>query len=119
MTKNEKIIQEIIKHAHQQGNMTFLAVEKIFSWHGFDFDGNQYPPMTQSENLLVWDGWNTEALDLFKEALDRGQLEAKYCGIVPYLVDGGGLACPLATEVKDYDEPHWAPVFFNKKGASR
>ncbi len=59
-------------------------------------------------------GMSTEFFQVIAEALRTHRIETKPTQVLVYLIDGEALNMPLAKSLRQYKEPHWLPVAFNK-----
>ncbi len=104
----QKIVEKILKDDH----VSFVEIEKIFKEEGFDFEGDQTLLPVKQENLIIWGGWNVEAVNIIHEILATEPICMQNTGFLTYFIDGGFCELPIAKKLKNYKTLRWIPMVF-------
>lgn len=92
------------------GPMTFSELEVLMEEEIFDYRGDLEITDPHNSNIVLWNGWNEDAVDVFNSLVARGAevLDAEledYRRLYRRVPD-----LPLAVDRRcAYTSPHWAP----------
>ena len=114
------IKEKLEKELEFQGDMYFPEIERFFEDNNFDYKGDKTLRLSDNSSIIVWNGWNQEAIDL----ICKNNHVALRCfnNMIEVMLSGGGLNLPIAKKDNyKYKKPHWLPGQLiwikNKKGA--
>lgn len=107
MSVLEKMKEAILGAVH--GGTSFVDLERLPGFKG----GDRTIGVGGFENLVAWSGMTEVAENALVELVRDGKILMRPTSVMIYGFDGGGLSLPVAHKMKDYSEPHWAPVVFN------
>lgn len=112
------IKDKILTYIQEKPGTSYAEIERIFSAEGFDYTGDlaqtageQYP------NIILWAGWNKQAVDIISELVGSGSVQRVPCDLLIYLIDGKTLGFPLQKDSNNHKRPHWMPCVFTAKAA--
>lgn len=104
-----EISNVIFDYVKTKRYVSFVEIENIFLKSGFEYRGNLAILHPSISNVVVWIGWNQEAVDVIKEVVDMG-VHYVPTAVLTYLIDGKVLDLPVARARKDFKKVHWVPV---------
>lgn len=122
---NKEIKEKLEKELEFQGNMYFPEIERFFENNNFNYKGDKTLRLSDNSSIIVWNGWNQEAVDLICGMIsNKNNHVALRCfnNMIEVMLSGGGLNLPIAKKDNyKYKKPHWLPGQLiwikNKKGA--
>jgi len=106
----DRIKVDIVKIIKQVENVTFVEIEKYFEKIGFDYQGDILI-CKEHENIIVWDGWNAQAIGIIHELIDSKLISMKPTDDLLYFIDGKILTLPVYKGDRPFKQ--WLPVEFN------
>ena len=117
MTKHD-ITAKILKYIKKNNGVNYAQIEHIFEECDFRYQGSleeivseQYP------NIVLWAGWNEEALEILGELLRSGSVVRVPYELLIYMIDGKMLTYPIQKDSRSHSSPHWLPCVFTAKAA--
>ncbi len=110
MDGKERVKQAILNYILEKDQVTYIEVERIFNEHSFEFKGDRSITSGMNEFVVLWNGWNKEAINIVNELFDARLIKAEPTQPINYIIDGGDLNLPLVKGVHRYKEDHWLPV---------
>lgn len=112
-----KLSSEILEYIKVNPGTSFVEIERIFEQNGFDYKGDLAITSERHENLIFWNGWNKQAIDVLEELLYNELIVRKPTQTLMYFIDGKVLDMPIAQHYKKRENPCWFPISFsvNKK----
>lgn len=110
---------EIIKKIYRDDHVSFVEVERIFEKYQFDYRGDKTLHHEEYPHLIIWAGWNEEAVDLVADVLKQEAICLQTTHNLTYLIDGGGLSVPIAKGIKNYKKDHWLPMVLRPESKCR
>lgn len=70
----------------------------------------------QECTLLIWSDLEQNLVTALCQMMDSGEIEARPCPVLVYLIDGCVLQMPIAKQMKrPYKKTHWLPVTLSIK----
>jgi len=115
----EEIKNKMESYIHEKKGVTFIELERIMTDAGFNWEGQMGFGVLE-KNLIYWQGWNQDAIDLFNELTQEKAVETDTTAPLTYMIDGRVLTIPQATRYQKYKKPHWVPIILNpKKGGKK
>ena len=90
---------------------SFVDLEREFE---DEMKGDWNLSMNNFNNLVLWSGVNSEFSDAISQLHSEKKIKFIYegpdIGQLNYAMDGLLMELPIATEFREYDEPHWLPI---------
>lgn len=111
MMIKEKIIEKILRDDY----VSFREIERIFKEEGFEFEGDQTLLPVKHENLIIWGGWNEEAVNIIHDILANEPICMENTAFLTYFIDGGFYDMPVAKKLKSYKTLRWIPMVFRSE----
>ena len=91
--------------------MFFTEIEEIFEKENFDYKGEKSLTFNHNKNLIIWTGWNQEAIEVIEEILKEDYIDAYLCNTIEITLYSTWLGFPIAKGVNyKYTKPHWLPT---------
>jgi len=106
-------IDAVAGFVSERGGVSFVELRDLLSPY-IPVLGDVAMFLPGYENIILWAGMSTEFFQVIAEALRTHRIETKPTQVLVYLIDGEALNMPLAKSLRQYKEPHWLPVAFNK-----
>jgi hypothetical protein len=98
-------IREVLK----RDNVSFAELSRIEGFSGH-LEWIMYP-----SNIVLWGGMSRAAFEALQVIRDEDEYEIVPTTALTYLLEGKQLTYPVAEQVRDYPEPHWCPVVFQRR----
>lgn len=105
----------LLNYIIKKGNVSFVEIEELFEDHSFNYKGEYALMYRKCKGIIIWNGWNNEAIDLISNLMQHKEIELDPCSIMIYLIDGQALKYPLVKSFRSYKEDHWIPMVINKR----
>ncbi|KAF5059811.1 hypothetical protein DSECCO2_332310 [anaerobic digester metagenome] len=115
----QNIKNEIMNYIKTHPGTSYVEIERLFDKLGFEWAGDYCLCSSKCSNVIYWSGWNNEAVQILNELQEEGFIEKTPTEPVIYLIDGKGLNLPLVKSFKQYKNPHWLPIVFNRIGVKK
>ena len=107
----EKICKILLKELEEKGDLFFTEVEEVFEKENFDYKGEKSLTFNHNKNLIVWTGWNQEAIEIIEEILKEDCVDAYSCNPIEVVLHSNWLNFPVAKGINyKYVKPHWLPA---------
>jgi hypothetical protein len=94
------------------GGVSFVEIVQLLEPH-MTVEGDRRLTYPEHPMIVLWDGMSHEFCQLMQELVSEHVLKYSPTEWLVYMADRVILTLPLATEVKEYQEPHWLPVVFD------
>ena len=104
----------LLNYINKKGNVSFVEIEELFEKHSYNYKGDYILKLNGYDNIVMWDGWNNEAIGLIKTLMQKRVIELNSCNVMIYVIDGKSLSYPIAQKLKSYKQEHWIPVVLDK-----
>lgn len=105
-----KIKVNLVRFIKREKRVSFVEIENYFDKIGFDYQGDILI-CKEHENIIVWDGWNAQAIGIIYELLDSELITMKPTDELMYYVGGKILTLPVYRGERPFKQ--WLPVEFN------
>jgi len=109
------ITNKIIEYIKTHTETSFVEIEQIFEDNNFNYKGNRSIASSEHNNVIYWEGWNQEAINIISKVMDSGSIMMHTTQVFTYVIDGKGLSIPIAKCKRHYNNPHWIPIAFTLK----
>lgn len=111
MKIKEKIYNEIIADIKENKDIYFSEIETIFERNKFEYKGNKTILDGENTSILIWAGWNHEAIDIIFKLFNHPNINARPVNnYLEILLQGVDFGLPLAKRRKyAYKKIHWLP----------
>lgn len=110
--QNEAVKQRIVEYIREKGSITYSEIEEVMTAAGYEWQGQLCSCSGVNTNVIIWQGWNSEAFSLVAEMLKSGTLRREPCHWLNYFIGGKYLNLPLAKRFTNYKTDHWLPCLF-------
>lgn len=112
----EEIKNIILDYVRKNNNVSFVEIEELFEKSDFSYKGEySLNNIGGYENIIIWVGWNKEAISLINELMKEKKVYTTTCNVLVYLIDGKYLGYPIAKRLYNYKKVHWAPTVIKRK----
>ena len=118
MSVEQKLYNEILENIKSNKDIYFSEIETIFERYKFDYKGNKVILDGENQSILIWGGWNKEAIDIILKIFNNPNVFCAPLNEIEILLQGILLNYPLAKKRKyKYKELHWIPskLFWSSK----
>lgn len=105
-----------IDYIRKNKSVSWAELEYFFDRIGFDYRGRMRIHSGACENVILWDGWNYNAITLIEDVTASGKVRKAPAGELVYLLDGKVLNYPIVQRNRAYKKPHWLPMIFEARG---
>lgn len=105
-----KIKVNLVRFIKREKRVSFVEIENYFDKIGFVYQGDILI-CKEHENIIIWDGWNTQAIEIIYELLDSELITMKPTDELMYYVGGKILTLPVYRGERPFKQ--WLPVEFN------
>lgn len=104
--------KSVLEYIRKTGDVSYAELQRLFNRLGFDYRGDLeiYSPI--NENVILWCGWNREAIEIMNELKSENLVEQEPVQLLVYIIDGAALRLPLVKRAVNYKTPHWLPLVF-------
>lgn len=102
--------QKLLNFIKNNPRCSFSEIEKLFIQENFDYSGEYVVALDRYENLFFWNGWNSEALNVFGELLEQSKIALFMAHPLEYFTFGKLYTTPIAKRWRSYKKEHWMPV---------
>lgn len=117
-TINKKTDNNVIVNAIRNfisvapGGMDFPQIEAMFKTFNFNYEGCTAFFASHNPSVVLWMGWNDEAIDLLEEVLDDENYYVVPCPAYLYNLKGYSFPFPVIDKGPKYlyREIHWSPA---------
>lgn len=107
----------VLTYINNNQGTSYAELEHLFDELNFEWRGNFDICSGQCENVILWTGWNKEAIEVINNLKRSEKIEQVLTDPIIYLIDGKALNMPIVKKYKDYKKPHWLPVVFTTNKA--
>lgn len=107
------VSSEILEYIRQNAGTSFVEIERIFEQNNFDYKGDMAITSDRYPNLVFWNGWNKQAIDVIDELLYNELILQKPTKAICYYIDGKVLQMPIAQHYRARVSEHWYPIAFS------
>lgn len=94
------------------GGVSFVEIAQLLG-PCMTLEGDRQLTYPGHPMIVLWDGMSHEFCQLMQELVSEHVLKCSPTEWLVYMADRVILPLPLATELIDYQEPHWLPVVFD------
>ena len=110
----DEIKKQILEYIITHKGTSYAELESLLDRLQFEYRGQLEARAGANPNVILWAGWNLEALQMLSELLAAGLIERTPCSPIIYGIDGTMLDYPvLAGDPSRATSPHWLPILFN------
>lgn len=94
------------------GGVSFVEIAQLLEPY-MPVKGDRQLTYPDHPMIVLWDGMSHEFCQLMQELVSEQNLTCSPTEWLVYLADREMLTLPVATELTEYQEPHWLPVVFD------
>ena len=94
------------------GGVSFVEIVQLLESY-MTVEGERQLTYPDHPMIVLWVGMSHEFCQLMRELVSEQVLKCRPTEWLVYLADRAVLTLPLATELAEYQEPHWLPVVFD------
>ena len=105
MKIEQKLYNEILNDIKENKDIYFSEIERIFELNNFDYKGNIDISAGENPSILIWAGWNEQAIKILFKIFKHPRISAKPLSGLEMLMHGKFLGYPLAKR-KNYITRH-------------
>lgn len=110
----EELKQTVLDFIQSHNGTSYAELERLLDRLQYEYRGRHEARAGANPNVILWAGWNKEALELIAELITAGKIERTPCSPVLYAIDGAMLHYPiLAGDPFKASFTQWLPVVFN------
>ena len=112
----EEIKHSLLDYIKSHNGTSYAELERELARLRYEYKGRHEARAGANPYVILWAGWNREALELIGEMLAAGQIERTPCNPVIYAIDGAMLHYPiLSGDPFKASFTQWLPVVFNAR----
>lgn len=109
--------EKLLAYIQANPRSTFSEIEQFFEREKFAYQGEMCIDLRVGSNIMLWDGWSSEAADLLLELLHSGRIVFQSASWIERMCFGKLYGLPIAKRPEhDYKELHWLPVVVSAAG---
>lgn len=114
MTKTE-VKAKVLDYIRRNDGVSYAELEHFFNEIGYNYIGEMVSCSDQSEHIVFWHGWSTEAFEIIAELKREKLIDRDPCTPLIYLVDGIIPHIPIfkGGNYKKLKRDRWLPCVFN------
>ena len=109
-TSVESIKENILRIVQERGPVTFADINNHVEGFKSNEETTSWIRNPHGKNMYAWIGMTENGAEAIKQLIKEYVVILNSCPMVNYLCDGTIPAIPVASEDKDYAEPHWSPM---------
>lgn len=110
--KQDLVKKAVLEYIKDHPGTSYVNIESLFDELGFEWKGDYMSTLPGYPSVVLWGGWNQEALAVISDLLNEKLIERVATHIVVYMVDGKGLTLPIARTLRHYKTPRWMPIVY-------
>lgn len=102
---------KLLAYIQANPRSTFSEIEGLFEREGFDYRGESSVELRPGANIMLWYGWNREAVNLILDLSHGGEIVFHPASWIERMCFGKAFSLPIAKQPgHDYKKLHWLPV---------
>lgn len=103
--------EKVLQFIRANPRTSFNELEKFFLDCGFDYRGTCTIDLRRGSNIVLWEGWNAEAVDILMQLVLERKINIVRASKVEMMLFGKALLFQIVKVPKhDYKRRHWLPV---------